>query len=385
MGIHNESTYAKTPILEAEMCRRLWWSLVLFDTRICELAVYKSMMLVPTWDCRPPLNVNDFDLQIEMKRPPIVHGQSTEAHFAVVRSEIGNFIRHSAFHLDFVNPILKSIAKDVQHGPIPEGGELITLEKMIEVKYLGFCNPVNPLHFMTIWTARSQLARYRLIEAYSRIPKSSIQQTDTQHDAINTHALKLLECDTNLMASPLVKGYHWLIQFYFPLPAYIHIVQDLKKRPAGNLAEQSWKIMSANYQARCLPQDPGDNPFFKVLARTILQAWDAREALFSSKSETLPAIPQIVSDIREKMARSTQNAPQDTQATNNVQLHSDVLSITDDDFSMSMPMDPSGHGKLFGVGGPGYDALGQVPLNNVDVNQLDWNAVDWNPMYDRVL
>ena len=54
-----------------------------------------------------------------------------------------------------------------------------------------------------------------------------------------------------------------------------------------------------------------------------------------------------------------------------------------------MPMDPSGHGMLFGVGGQGYDALdtgqGHVPLNNVDVNQLDWNAVDWNPMCGRVL
>ena len=89
--------------------------------------------------------------------------------------------------------------------------------------------------------------------------------------------------------------------------------------------------MSANYQARCLPQDPGDNPFFIVLAKIILEAWDAREALFSSQSETSPENPQIVSDIREKMARSTQDAQQDAQTTNNMQSQSDVLGMSDND------------------------------------------------------
>ena len=132
------------------MCRRLWWSLVLFDTRICELAISKSILLIPTWDCRTPLNVNDFDLQQEMKNAPAVRAQSTEAHFAVVRSEMGDYVRNSAFHLDFVDPALKAIAKDVQQGPIPEGGELVALESIIEDKYLRFCNPENSLHFMTV-------------------------------------------------------------------------------------------------------------------------------------------------------------------------------------------------------------------------------------------
>lgn len=125
------------PALEAEMRRRLWWSLMLFDTRICEMADYKAMMLTPTWDCRAPLNVNDFDLQPEMKDPPAVQGKSTEAIFAVVCSEMGEFVRHSAFHLDFISPALKTVAKAVQRGPVPEGGELVTLEKTIEDKYLN--------------------------------------------------------------------------------------------------------------------------------------------------------------------------------------------------------------------------------------------------------
>jgi hypothetical protein len=38
MGLHNESTYTRYTAVEAEMRRRLWWSLVIFDHRMCEMS-----------------------------------------------------------------------------------------------------------------------------------------------------------------------------------------------------------------------------------------------------------------------------------------------------------------------------------------------------------
>jgi hypothetical protein len=73
MGIHNKPIYAKCTALEAEMRRRLWWSLIMFDNRICEMFDYKTAMLAPTWDCRTPLNVNDFSIRPEVKTPPVIH------------------------------------------------------------------------------------------------------------------------------------------------------------------------------------------------------------------------------------------------------------------------------------------------------------------------
>ena len=132
--------------------------------RISEMAAYKTATLVPTCDCKTPLNVNSFDLQPEIKDSPTLQERPTEAIFVVVRGEIGEIIRHSAFHLDFVNPALKAGAKDTQREQVLEGSELSTLERKIEDKHLKFCKPENPLHFMTVWTARSCLARCRLFE-----------------------------------------------------------------------------------------------------------------------------------------------------------------------------------------------------------------------------
>lgn len=218
MGIYSESTYTACTALEAEMRRGMWWSLVNFDHRIGELSNYKTTTLLPTWDCSTPLNVNDFEIRSGMKKSPAIHGNPTEALFAVVRSELADFIRHSAFHLNFVNPSLNTIAqpKDAPHDSVREGGELIAIGKVIEDKYLTFCDAEDPLHYMTIWTTRGSLARHRLLDHYSRHSTSSEQPTNAQRSAAISYALSMLECDTKLRTSPLTKGYLWLADFYFP-------------------------------------------------------------------------------------------------------------------------------------------------------------------------
>lgn len=381
MGIHSESACAKCTALEAEMRRRLWWSLVLFDTRISELADHKSSTLAPTWDCRFPLNVNDSDLRPEMKEPPSVQGKSTEAVFAVVRSELGDFIRHTTFHLDFTNPALKPFAKDVQHGPIPEGGELVKLEKMIEEKYLKYCDPEDPIHFMTIWTTRGHLAKCRLMEYYSRYSSSSTYQTEAQRDAAVSHALSMLECDTKIMTSPFAKRYLWLVQFYYPFLAYIQIIQDMSRRPVSEQAEQAWEVMSDNYEARFVLTYRDDNPFFGIFTKIILHAWETREAAFRQLGEPLMP-PRIVSQIKHKIAQIAQNAQTaDTKRPN------DVTDTGIDNFSTSMPMSFGSNGLLYSMGGQdGYAGMrlggfsyttGQAPLD-VDANQFDWAAMDWS-------
>ena len=386
MGIHSESDLAKCTPLEAEMRRRLWWSLVLFDTRIGELAFSRTTKLAPNWDCRVPLNVNDSDLRSEMKEPPQALGKSTEALFAVVRGELGEFLRNTMFYLDFTAPALKPIAKDVQNGPIPEGGELVTLEKMIEDKFLNSCDPENPLHFMTIWTARAFLAKYHLVEYHSKYFSSSVHQTEVQLDTAISYALKMLECDTKLMTSPLTKGFLWLVHFHFPFPAYIQIVQDLRMRPIGAQAEQAWAVMSDNYGTRfgfgSMFRD--DSPFFKIFAKIVLQAWEARELAFRQLGEPLTP-PRFVSTIRHIMAQTAQN--EQNERNEKTEKPHDFMGMGVDDFLKSVPMDFSSHpygleGQAdYAEMGPGVypDMTGGLPLD-VDVNYLDWSAMNWNSM-----
>lgn len=200
MGIHSESQCSKHSPFEAEMRRRLWWSLVLFDVRIGEMAAdHRSTLLTPLWDTKTPRNVNDIDLRPEMGAVPADQTPLTEALFVVVRSEVADFVRHSAFHLDFTYPVLKALLTQSKQTSQDDCRGLTSLERMMEEKYLKFTHPENPVQFMVIWMARGYLAKFLLMEHHSRY--STTCPTDDQRDTGIRLAMRRLESDTKVIFS----------------------------------------------------------------------------------------------------------------------------------------------------------------------------------------
>ena len=396
MGIHSESTHTRCSALDAEMCRRLWWSLVTFDHRICELSDYKTTTLAPTWDCSIPLNVNDFEIRPDMKNSPLItHKKPTEALFAVVRSELADSMRHSTFHLTFVNPSLNMIAapKDARHPPVSKDSELVALEKTIEDKYLTFCDADDPLHYMTIWSTRGSLARGRLLEYFSRHSTSSTRPTEAQRSAALCDALSMLECDTKLRTSPLTKRYLWFIDLYFPALAYVHVLNDLGMRPAEDYAKKAWDAMSDNYEVLVsfLNEQAGDEEGgiysnFAAFSRLVLQTWEAREGLLRQQHKPSDWVPRIVTAARNKVLQTSSSIP--SKSSNEEQPnHGSVGVYSADNYPMfTPPMDlgsnyGAGGGQSFmGLGPAGYhpDMSGQV-LTDVDMDQF-WTEINWEPM-----
>ena len=376
MGLHSESTLAKCTPVEAEMRRRLWWSLTLFDTRVGEIASSKTITLDPTWDCRIPLNVNDSDLRPEMRGPPTIQGKSTEALFAVVRSELGEFIRHTDFHLDFTKPVLKPIAKPLQNGSAPEGGELVMLEKMVEERYLKTCDEDNPIHFMAIWTTRAYLAKCRLLEHHSRYSSSYLCHTEAQRDAATSHALRMLECDTKVMSSPLTKGFFWWNHSHFPFPAYIQIVQDLRRRPMSEQARQAWEIMSDNHEAWFSFNAEADGSVFQIFSKFVLQAWEACETASKESGQTLTP-PRMISSIRHVLGQIGRHERRtDTEQPNfgtGMELNEYLLPIGFLERSIPYSMGMQDGDAM--MGSELYSGIsGQAPLA-AHTNQFDWTAL----------
>ncbi|KAI5460493.1 C6 transcription factor [Mariannaea sp. PMI_226] len=342
IGIHSEAILARNSPLEAEMNRRLWWSLVVFDARIGEMADLHATSLLPTWDCRIPLAVNDSDLREDMKESPQGQGKPTELLFAVCRSELADFVRHTNFHLGFFGPGLKHTELGTQMGT--EGAAMDSFAKTVEEEYLKFCDPDNALHFMTIWTIRGSIAKYRLIEHHFRYSDSSLHQAEAQRDAALCYALRMLECNTKLMTSSLTKGFIWMVHSYFPFIAYLQITQHLKWRPMSAQATNAWKVVNENYFA-LLEVMSGTNSFFKLLTNMILQAWEAREAARGQSREDLDT-PQLVLSIRRDLAELI---PEEGNDDINQQ-----RSIVDAGFT--------GHPTYY----------------DLDMDHLDWSAMDWD-------
>ena len=367
MNISNEAANAKQSVFEAEMRRRLWWAMVVYDSRISEMTDYKTTHLIPTWDCKIPANVNDFDLRPEMTTRPTDQEASTEALFAVVRGAIGNSIRYNAWHLDFVNPMLRHVAKATQHLFDPYDDNLNGLESIVENRHLKFCSSENPLHYTTIWWARNYLAKYRFFLHCSQHSKSPDHQTSEQRDAILSYALRMLECDTALMSSPLTKGYRWLIQFHFPFPAYVRIVQDLRSRPVGPQADRAWEIMNANYAVRFVDMEPSANLLFKIFASTVLQAWAARHAALFGQDDAEGAKRMIV-DITRKLGQPS--PPVGTADPAVPQLQVGIAMLPPNEVQL-LPWTSQESVNCFNT---------DLAELDTDFLEMDWSNVDWGTM-----
>lgn len=390
LGCHNESVLSQLNPLEAELRRRLWWSLVLYDSRMGELADSKTTILNPTWDCKILLNVSDSDFHLVMKDPPKVQGKPTEAIFTVLRSEVGNYIRNTKFYLGFNDLPIKPAAKDMQYDPTTGESELADLEKLVEEKYLKFCDPENPVHFMAIWMTRMSLAKWHLVEHWHFSGKNRSSKIGLVREATVAYALNLLECDTRLMSSPLAKGFTWMTNMYFPFPAYFQIVQNLKQRPLSQQAEHAWQIMTANYEVRfrTIIDDQIPEPFFKIFAKIILLAWEVREQAFKQMGQVITE-PQIVINIRREVVKLGGNTKESEEECERTDTDMDV-----NNFSILAPMgffrmaeDEYGHG--YGYPGTGTGTIGtgasytDTPgIGFVDggISQLDWSAMDWNAL-----
>lgn len=294
LRLHDETQNSKCTVFEAEMRRRLWWALVLLDSRVSSVANSVSSTLVPTWDCKIPANIGDAELRPDMVEAPLIQGHPSDAIFSVVRCEIGEYIRHSPLHIDLTNTRLSVLAK---HGRANDN--VAELEKVVE-KHLGSCREENPIQFMTIWANRAQLAKLHLVERSARPASSPDEQFGA--DAMN-QALQLLQCDTTLMKAPSVKGYHWFLRQHLPFVAYIHIMQDLQARSNsandGPRIEEAWRALNDNFVARFSTANACSGTHFKAFTNLVLGAWETMEAKYRDGGRTTPG---LMLTVRQKLA-----------------------------------------------------------------------------------
>ncbi len=298
---------------------------------------------------------------------------------------MGDAIRHAVFYIDFTVPALRPLARDGQYGPVLEGdGGLNALEKKLDDKYLQFCDPENPLHYMAIWTARAFLAKYRLIHHYWKYSHSSVHQTEAQRDAVLSYACNMLVCDTKIISSPLTQGYQWLIHFYFPFPAYLHIALDLKRRPLGERAEQAWEAMSAHFEIRCSAIALYGLTLFEMLTNINLGSLEGPRGTVPGIRAAADATEDHIADPRGNGPTGVQGRKGRCRTARRDHGHGHrQLSSVHADGGLTAPSSSSMAWK--GQDGSAATGLGAFPTANlpgqppsdIDVNQLNWAAMDW--------
>lgn len=331
LGIHNEAANARQTVFRAEMRRRLWWSLMLFDSRVNDVANASSSLQIPTWDCRLPLNVNDSELRPDMTEQPAPHDKLSDCCFPFVRSVLGDSVRHLDFHIDLINPRLKRISKGGK-GKLPD---VQSLERALEERFLGHCLEEHPLQSLAMWSTRAQLARYRVLELYWQKAQPAHGE---QHDwaaAATRAALAQLECDTKTMKAHLMKRHHWFLRHSFPLPAYTHILGDLKTPSREGAAHELWNALNENFVARFSSENASSTLQLRAVGGAIMEAWKKLKPLREGLADF--SVPELVLNAEKRLHEVTRPS-QD--------LFSTSLASTLGDARFVAPHEAPGHYRI---------------------------------------
>ncbi|KAK7425511.1 hypothetical protein QQZ08_007952 [Neonectria magnoliae] len=86
LGMHRDGSTLNLSPFNAEMRRRLWWSICVLDTPASEdYSCSPGLMELSSFNSRPPLNVNDSDLYPTMTEYPVESKGMTDMSFTAVR------------------------------------------------------------------------------------------------------------------------------------------------------------------------------------------------------------------------------------------------------------------------------------------------------------
>ncbi|KAG9718911.1 hypothetical protein KCU73_g14949, partial [Aureobasidium melanogenum] len=183
------------------------------------------------------------------------------------------------------------------------------------------------------------------------------------------------------MTNPSTKRHTWFLYFHFPFPAYIHILQYLRREPLAEHAEVCWETMSSSAKVRLADPEQTAYPFyktplFKAFTKIVVKAWETRvTALQRQGKADEEEVPYIVEEFKRRVQRSESSPSDDTSC------NADMSSRPEIDASI-MPFTMMGFGGLFDeLDGQSTLELGSGvagdSLMDVDMGTLNLTGTSW--------
>jgi hypothetical protein len=300
MGLHRDGNDQKLPPFEVEMRRRLWWLIVLFDSRVAEYSDVGTSIITHQWTTRLPSNVNDSDLYPSMIDPPADHSGATEMMFVLTRCEIAQFLQRVRATVAF-----DGCWHELSSSQIPLNAKdkaIEDLEELLERKYLKYCDASIPLHFISANRARSTICKIRHVAHHPRLlPDRGAHLPQDEKDKFFSWSLKMIEDGNLLHSNKGAQKFAWHIGANKPMEGYIHVLSELRHRTTGDLAERAWQQITECFSnwffLKKLDDAQRHSALFVALANLAVKAWEARGSALR-QSQPFVSAPKIISQMQ---------------------------------------------------------------------------------------
>lgn len=315
MGLERDGVSLGLPPFETEMRRRTWWLLKSHDFRtaeLCGLVKFRDLDMDGE-NTKWPTNVNDDQLYPGMPSLPPDSNTLTDMLFIALRCELAKF---TAARIAKFRQQGKNSSQWNLHVTGSNKAEIDAaareIEEMLEVKYLRYCDPSQPLHLMALLIGRMSMNVVRFLTHHPR-RWASIEQTPvSERQWVWETSIKLLEQHNMVQSNPQLKQFAWHAAYYLQWHSFIHVLDTLRGNPLIAEAEKAWQLIGNTYENT--PNMILDTrPIHVAVGNLCLKAYGAREAALQYGNTYPPPTPKFILQLRQqrevaKAKRQARNA-----------------------------------------------------------------------------
>lgn len=301
-GLHRDGSALRLSVFEAEMRRRLWWQINLIDAYAEKLAGVGRMFVLG--DVQIPLNVNDSELNPDMRDPPKEHDGPTEMMFFLIRCHVGDFLRRSGPN----NAYDGTWSRLSQSGvPIADKDKAIDeFEDLLKRKFLNYCDESIPSHLMAAYLSRAVICTMRFIAHNpDQYEDKGASMPQKEKNLLFDNCVKVISYQNMAFIIKGTQGFAWHVNMHFQWKAFIYILNELRYRTSGEDAELGWQQVQMVYERH--PDFIADSKRALPVAvgNLAIKAW---EAFVASRGIPDGETPHFISVLRSQRAEGRRSA-----------------------------------------------------------------------------
>ncbi|KAI8268228.1 hypothetical protein K4K56_004274 [Colletotrichum sp. SAR 10_98] len=303
MGLHRDGELIGLTPFETEMRRRIWWQIIMLETKYAVLAGFCDTLLPPNWDTKLPSNLNDADLLPGSLEPLRSREGATEMAFCLMLYESRHFFCENPVP-EFESVVLGQGDLNADRSKAIEGPQSLDkyrvivdqLEERLIVAEKRYCNPtIGGIHVLACKLRPLVAQRMRDMIAHAREPWK--EDADSLAGQQSLFRLWVIHFESDLNWYDTIDDrFRWYPKLHLQADAFSVMIELLQWQPVGTLVDRAWKAIDRVYFYHPELYDLSKRENVQR-AENLLAGWQRRELAFRNVGQSIET-PVVIERLR---------------------------------------------------------------------------------------
>lgn len=243
MGLHRDGELIGLGPFDTELHRRIFWQLPQIDGMAGQLCGTGINIEPGSWDTRSPLNINDEDIWPDMKETPKEPKGATDMILYLARAELGSFYTRTKSNLAVI--LQSGNCKDTKLVEEAEQ-EIDEVENSMEMRYIRYCDPMDPVHILVALGTRAAMQSSRL---RIRLPRAKAGlATEEERERLFRLAIKIMDHVIALHTNPALTKFLWHTTNFYVWDCLIWVLSELRQNSHSGETKAAWSSVTRMFE-----------------------------------------------------------------------------------------------------------------------------------------